>query len=74
MPITKKSKVAIFGLGYVGLPLACLCVEKGYEVYGVDIDQRIVDMLNQGICHINDTSLMEKLATLKANLLQQLMV
>ena len=31
--------VAIVGLGYVGLPLACLCAEKGLVVHGVDIDK-----------------------------------
>ena len=63
-----NQKVSIFGLGYVGLPLACLCVEKGYEVNGVDIDQRIVDLLKQNICPINDPSLIEKLSNLKGNL------
>lgn len=60
-----NQKVAIFGLGYVGLPLACLCMEKGYEVYEVDIDRRVVDLLNQGICPINDLSLIEKFNRLK---------
>ncbi|MEK6949578.1 MAG: 3-hydroxyacyl-CoA dehydrogenase NAD-binding domain-containing protein, partial [Nanoarchaeota archaeon] len=32
-------KITIIGLGYVGLPLACLCAEKGIEVYGVDTDK-----------------------------------
>lgn len=63
-----NQKVAIFGLGYVGLPLACLCVENGYEVNGVDIDQRVVDLLKQNICPINDSSLIEKLSNLKGNL------
>jgi len=28
--------VCIIGLGYVGLPLALLCVEKGYTIYGLE--------------------------------------
>lgn len=43
-------KIAIIGLGYVGLPLA---VEFGkrYETLGFDINQSRVDDLNQGIDH-----------------------
>jgi len=42
----KKKKVAIIGLGYVGLPLAILVDKKGYESIGVDIDENKVKMLN----------------------------
>lgn len=31
-----KNKIAVVGLGYVGLPLALLASRKGYEVYGID--------------------------------------
>lgn len=30
--------VCIIGLGYVGLPLAELCLKKGYKVYGIEVD------------------------------------
>ncbi len=32
----KKTKVAVIGLGYVGLPLALLAEVKGYDVIGID--------------------------------------
>ncbi|MHA2174287.1 MAG: nucleotide sugar dehydrogenase [Candidatus Hodarchaeales archaeon] len=32
-------KVAIIGLGYVGLPLLCLSIEKGFSTIGFDIDE-----------------------------------
>ena len=35
MNLTEK-KVAVIGLGYVGLPLAALCAKKGYPVLGLD--------------------------------------
>ena len=44
--------VTIVGLGYVGLPLACLCAEKGYKVYGYDFDKNKVDLINRGISPI----------------------
>ena len=50
-------KITIVGLGYVGLPLACLCAEKGIEVYGVDTDKNKADLINQGISPIDDPKL-----------------
>ena len=41
-------KIAIIGLGYVGLPLARLFATK-YPVVGFDINQKRVDDLNNGI-------------------------
>ncbi len=42
-----KSKIAIIGLGYVGLPLAVEFAKK-FPVIGFDIDQARVEELNQG--------------------------
>ena len=43
-----KNKIAIIGLGYVGLPLAHAFSEK-YQVVGFDIAQWRIDELNNGI-------------------------
>jgi len=42
-----QDKIAIIGLGYVGLPLAHAFAEK-YEVVGFDINQSRIDELNSG--------------------------
>ena len=42
-----KIRIAVFGLGYVGLPLACAFSEK-FETIGFDIDKKRVDELQQG--------------------------
>lgn len=42
------SKIGIIGLGYVGLPLACLFAEK-YQVKGFDIDLQKIQLLQLGI-------------------------
>ncbi|QYQ97624.1 nucleotide sugar dehydrogenase [Riemerella anatipestifer] len=42
-----KKRIAIIGLGYVGLPLARLFATK-YSVIGFDINQNRVERLNQG--------------------------
>jgi UDP-N-acetyl-D-glucosamine dehydrogenase len=50
----KKARVAILGLGYVGLPLAVVFGEAGFDVTGIDPDARKVDALNKGVSYIPD--------------------
>jgi len=50
----KKAKLAVLGLGYVGLPLAVVFGEAGFTVTGVDPDARKVDSLNKGVSYIPD--------------------
>lgn len=44
--------IGIFGLGYVGLPLALRFSETGYQVLGFDIDRAKVEALNAGRTYI----------------------
>ncbi|ABL83709.1 MULTISPECIES: nucleotide sugar dehydrogenase [unclassified Nocardioides] len=39
-------KIAVIGLGKIGLPLAVQFASKGHEVVGVDINQETVDLIN----------------------------
>jgi len=57
--------ITIVGLGYVGLPLACLCAEKGYKVYGLDTDKNKVDLVNKTQSPIDDEYLINKLKNFK---------
>jgi UDP-N-acetyl-D-glucosamine dehydrogenase len=50
----KTAEIAILGLGYVGLPLAVVFGEAGFNVTGVDPDVRKVDSLNKGVSYIPD--------------------
>jgi len=45
-------KIAIVGLGYVGLPLSLQFARNGVEVIGLDIDPAKVDALNRGESYI----------------------
>ena len=53
---SKKAKVCIVGLGYVGLPLALSFAEKGFEVIGIDIDSKKIQKINLGESYINHIS------------------
>ena len=49
-------KIAIVGLGYVGLPLSLQFARSGVTVLGLDIDPVKVDALNQGRSYIKHIS------------------
>jgi len=52
----KEFKIAVIGLGYVGLPLA-IEFGKKYKVLGYDVDKNRVDELQQGIDHTQEADL-----------------
>lgn len=52
----KTARVAIVGLGYVGLPLAVSFAEAGLKVVGLDVQQKRIDQVNQGQSYITDIS------------------
>jgi UDP-N-acetyl-D-glucosamine dehydrogenase len=51
-----KQKIAVIGLGYVGLPLAVAAAECDFEVIGIDINKTVVKSLNLGVSSIEDIS------------------
>ncbi|MFA5386581.1 MAG: nucleotide sugar dehydrogenase [Candidatus Paceibacterota bacterium] len=52
----KKAKVAVIGLGYVGLPTAVEIARAGYKVFGIDLKKQRVDSVNKGNSYILDVS------------------
>ena len=46
-------KVAIIGLGYVGLPLAMQFARANVTVVGLDVDAAKVDLINRGQSYIS---------------------
>lgn len=63
---TKKAKVAIIGMGYVGLPHAVLLAKAGFKVVGIDVQKEKVNGLNRGKSHIGDISDEELKLVIKA--------
>lgn len=51
---TGRARIGIIGLGYVGLPLAVVFAEAGFEVVGIDVNERVVDGLNAAQSHVED--------------------
>ena len=48
----REAKLAVIGLGYVGLPVAALFAKAGFDVLGVEIKQERVDKINAGLSPI----------------------
>ena len=49
-------EVAVFGQGYVGLPLAIALVKAGYKVVGFDLDREKIQQISAGLSPILDIS------------------
>ncbi len=62
----KEAKIGVIGLGYVGLPLAVEYAEKGFTVYGFDVDREKVEKLRRKENYILDIA-SERLAACVEN-------
>ncbi|MCD5390393.1 nucleotide sugar dehydrogenase [candidate division NPL-UPA2 bacterium] len=54
--IKRKAKVAVIGLGYVGLPLAVEFARAGFRTTGIDIDKERVRKINAGKSYLLDVA------------------
>ena len=54
-------KIAVLGLGYIGLPTSIVLADAGCDVVGIDIDAQRVLAINQGDPIIQEPDLFEKL-------------
>jgi len=61
----REARIGIVGLGYVGLPLVKTFLSKGFGVLGFDIDEKKVEMLNQGKSYIKHFTVEELKTFLK---------
>lgn len=57
MPSKEFKKICVMGLGYIGLPTASLLATKGFDVFGVDVREQIVNTINDGQIHIVEPDL-----------------
>ena len=60
-------KLCVIGLGYIGLPTAAMFANHGWQVHGVDVNQKAIDMINQGKIHIEEMGLGELVERAVAN-------
>jgi len=58
----KEARICVVGLGYVGLPLACVLAKNGFRVIGADIRKEIVEKVNAGKSPISENGIEEVLS------------
>src|SRR3972149_7006382 len=58
---SRQTRLAVIGLGYVGLPLAVAFAKAGFHVVGIDIDSSRVGALEHGspIADVSTADLLE---------------
>ena len=49
--------VSVVGLGKLGASMAAAIASRGFDVIGVDVNQRVVDLLNAGHAPVQETNL-----------------
>jgi UDP-N-acetyl-D-glucosamine dehydrogenase len=54
--LAREARIAVIGVGYVGLPLALAYAAEGFSVLGLDIDGGKTAMLNAGESYVDDVS------------------
>jgi UDP-N-acetyl-D-glucosamine dehydrogenase len=62
----KTARVAVMGMGYVGLPFATVFAEAGFTVIGVDPVKEKMDRINKGESYIMDVPSTKVAALVKA--------
>lgn len=58
----KSAKIAVVGLGYVGLPTAVAFADRGFTVTGADLSEKKVLKINDGVSPIPDLDLGDRVA------------
>jgi len=57
----KSLKIGVVGIGRIGLPTALCFADSGFEVIGIDINKKLVDMVNSGNYPLEDEPEFDKI-------------
>jgi UDP-N-acetyl-D-mannosaminuronic acid dehydrogenase len=64
MKNNKKKNVCVIGLGFVGLTLAVSMASKGFIIYGIEKNKKIIQKIKKGKPHFFEPNLEKKLTKL----------
>ncbi len=57
-----SEKISVIGLGKLGASMAAAFGSRGFDVIGVDVNQRSIDLVNEGHAPVQETDLEETIA------------
>ncbi|REL28568.1 UDP-N-acetylglucosamine 2-epimerase (non-hydrolyzing) [Thalassotalea euphylliae] len=60
--VAKNESITVVGMGYMGLPIACLLADAGYQVTGVDLNEQKVADINNAKCPFDEVGMPELLS------------
>ena len=60
--VTQDETIAVVGMGYMGLPIACLLADAGYKVTGIDLNIEKIEAINKAQCPFEEKGMPELLA------------
>lgn len=66
----KTKKIAVLGLGFVGLTLAVVLADAGFNVLGIEEQETVIESLKKGIPHFYESGLSNQLRHLVGKKLQ----
>lgn len=55
--MNRFSRVAVIGMGYIGLPTSAVFADNGIDVLGIDLNAAVVESINRGEPHIVEPEL-----------------
>jgi len=61
---TEFKRIGVIGMGYVGLTLAAALAQRGFTIYGVDVQTKVLESLRAGKPHIFEPGIDEIYGTL----------
>lgn len=63
-----KTKISVFGLGKLGIPFVAALLSKGFQVTGVDLDKKKVNLLKRCVSPVYESGVQKLLKHYKKNL------
>ncbi len=69
MNTNSPKTIAVYGMGYIGLPTACLFARAGHRVYGIDINEFRIIQLQKGVLPFCEPGLDELFASVSEQMI-----
>lgn len=64
MGVKVNNQISVVGLGKLGLPLATCLADSGFQTIGIDVNEKVIELINNGISPIVEPGLDEMISRL----------